>query len=488
MARKQSAAQGHAHQGKNLEGRTYAEDNAIYQAKMFDLIQAGFERFQVLGTVADEARFADEDSMGTFMSALVDCDIDVCSHGVELVGGAMAPMLMPELGVDLSNKSINFRIADAVNSTGAQQRFTKKPKKPHADPLVTTRHVIEAQHRTVGMCLNGGIQVFAPKLRCQPLPCKGAYHQDTNGRWFWRLDKQAYENLPLEIQALFARVQWLVSSDLKTNHRLWVDVSDSGSPLFRANITEVVEIGLRKWWRADQNHLDSNINVNLVKQSGMSPSVEKGKYAARFQTGPYRRHAGGKWKTMQREAFNMIFDDIQSDTTDSTPMGKLFNDSLTLMALEIGIDPSATTAREQVLTNLRKLSGTKGKHHGADAKWYGSAVATRAVLETRFRRQFLVEISLLLMNFNPWNDLSIDDVHCTKEQLFQRYEQGVVVMAAVLKSDETFQVLRMYQDIINGSRLGSGLRIMHDRNGSSSVETSILFSVAYSQGRCATLS
>jgi hypothetical protein len=119
------------------------------------------------------------------------------------------------------------------------------------------------------------------------------------------------------------------------------------------------------------------------------------------------------------------------------PIERLFADYLPAMAEEIGVNAEHPRCRTLVATNLRALSKLKGTAGGKDSKWFGSHGTSSQVMNTRRRRQFLVDASLIIASANPYS--LRPDSSKTLTQLFDELKQGVLVASCIYLDDGVFE-------------------------------------------------
>ena len=143
---------------------------------------------------------------------------------------------------------------------------------------------------------------------------------------------------------------------------------------------------------------------------------------------------------VSKNAIALVVKQLPLDDHNATEEGRLFTDYLPNIADEIKISASHPSVRSLTAANVEALDGTKGKQGGPDAKWFGDHTAGHHVLKTRFRRQLLVDLSLIIASSNPFS-MTVNP-KLTLDEIFDECGQGAVVASYLYQDPVLFEAAR----------------------------------------------
>ena len=255
----------------------------------------------------------------------------------ECWGVSLPVQLMPELLVDLRHKTIPMRLLDSM----ARSRVVR----PTADALSATWANVEGFHHALSGILPGGLANFA----------RGASPPST-----------------------------------------LVVVSDQDSSLF-AFATHALTEHYRIVYFPDVNHQESNDVTNTMNLMRALEHKRKFVFLAKCNHGPWRGHAGGKWKKLQEETFDLYRDRLwEAGSAEEALWEQYYPD----ICADLGVSPLAADSKEKALRHMHKVARKKGIL-GSTSRWMSADDCARVCIRNRHTRMFLVDCALVMLNSNP---------------------------------------------------------------------------------------
>ena len=203
-------------------------------------------------------------------------------------------MILPELHIDTTVKTIPMRVAEAQHAL----LLGKQSKGMSGDPLATTWEVIQAVHGQLSFSFPGGLTEFEADVRSVPLApgSEARYYLSEGENRLFSLDKDGNS-------------AWHISVNLHivALRKSLVVTADAGSPIFAFAIRLAVNDVYRLVYFHDGNHEDHNDGGHTQTIAGLTEHVRKLRFCCRFQAGPFAaRGAGGRNQQMQNDAFAFI--------------------------------------------------------------------------------------------------------------------------------------------------------------------------------------
>ena len=181
---------------------TYERECVIYLAKSVKIAKAGLARWQSLSLVGDEARCSNVQILTLFASVPIASDTTF---------GFVAPtQINPDMHLDLGHISLEARIGKALASAAGGLPSSKKPE---ADELVSTWHVVQCLDNAIISTMDVGLYHFRPAVMMPRLSKgeTGTFSRSASGRWRLSLET---EDGPVH--------RWLLPSPGKDIHNITV--------------------------------------------------------------------------------------------------------------------------------------------------------------------------------------------------------------------------------------------------------------------------
>ena len=152
--------------------QVHSKYNLMYLAKSVAVCRTGFDKFQCLSIVADEARCSNAQLMMCFVSTPITDDTPTDT--------SRPPQVNVDIHIDLDERAIPVRIKEVLDKVNQ-----KSVTKPHADDLVPTWHVCQCLDNALSSSMGMGLLSFKARGDQEPLQLRMARSGGCSGRYSW---------------------------------------------------------------------------------------------------------------------------------------------------------------------------------------------------------------------------------------------------------------------------------------------------------------
>lgn len=371
-------------------GHVYRKQNVLYTAKANVLMRTGLERNRALSLVADEASFVN----GSVLQVFASCPIS----WETAAGAVLPPQLLPDLHICFSDKKVAARILEFMPAAGAEatlQRPRKGARVPTGDDLIPSWHVVIAMdHGLRHSFLREGLDQFV------------AEEQNEERRWI--LPRHLFQPNVVSL------------------------MSDQG--LFKVGLHMAISMGMRAVWFYGPCHVEANLDTGVLEALNLQHMSEKVGHLLKLWRGPQKAY--GRWHRRIKEAFQKF---EEAYTTDEV-VRRFFDGYVGLICQDLDLPaPVGDAGFAIVLDRVRMIVRKKGLD-GKAVRWMNSYDSAKFVLKTRHCRLFLLDLTVLVQNCNPFAIQNID-FGDNLDDVFAKSPHSLVAGCRILRDDLMFKVV-----------------------------------------------